>query len=120
MNATTLARSAYGSSSRVVQTARSTEYDVFSRITAALKAATEFPDKAEALDRNRRLWTLLAADVAGEGNQLPTDLRARIFYLAEFTQAHTSKVLRGEAEADALIEINTAIMAGLRQQRAPT
>jgi flagellar protein FlaF len=41
-------------------------------------------------------------------------LRARIFYLAEFTRAHTRKVLRRTAGPDALVEINLAVMRGLR------
>jgi flagellar protein FlaF len=44
---------------------------------------------------------------------LPRALRAQIFYLAEFTRQHTSKVLRGDAEVTPLIDINTAIMQGL-------
>jgi flagellar biosynthesis activator protein FlaF len=117
VNASLLARSAYGSSARTVRTAQSAEYDAISRITSALKAATSFPEKVQALYQNRSLWTLLATDVAGKDNGLPAELRARIFYLAEFTTAHTSRVLSGEAEIDALVEINTAIMAGLRQQQ---
>ena len=69
---------------------------------------------AEALHDNLRLWTLLAADVAGEENELPAQLRARIFYLAEFTRAHSAKLLSGEAERRPLIDINTAVMKGLR------
>ena len=48
------------------------------------------------------------------GAALPDDLRARIFYLAEFTDQHTRKVLNGRDTAGPLIEINTAIMRGLR------
>ncbi len=119
VNSTLLAQNAYGSSARAVKTAQSAEYDAFSRITSALKAAATFPEKVQALTQNRSLWTLLASDVAGKGNGLPQQLRAQIFYLADFTNQHTSKVLRGDAESDVLIEINTSIMAGLRQQGRP-
>ena len=68
------------------------------------------------LHENRRLWVLFAGDVASKDNLLPDTLRAQLFYLAEFTLQHTSKVLDGTASVDVLIEINTAVMRGLRQQ----
>jgi flagellar protein FlaF len=83
-----------------------------------MKSALEgnhFPKLAEALHENRVLWTALASDVAGEANQLPAELRARIFYLAEFTLLHTSKVLAKQASAVPLLDINAAILRGLRQ-----
>ena len=115
-----MARTAYGNSAPV-RTDRSVEYDAFARITAALKGAVaksreNFAALARALDDNRRLWTIIATDVADGGNALPKQLRAQIFYLAEFTLTHTSRVLRGDADADILIEINTMIMRGLRSQ----
>ena len=120
MNAFDMARTAYGSQTGV-RTDRGVEYDTFARITAALRKATEaakenFGGFAKALDDNRRLWTIIAADVADGGNMLPKQLRAQIFYLAEFTLTQTSRILRGEASADILIEINTMIMRGLRSQ----
>lgn len=119
MNATLLARDAYGSSNSAIRTPRSDEYTAFSRITAAMKKAETFGETAEALTNNRRLWTTLAADLAGDGNGLPRELRADLLSLAAFTDRHTSKVLRREAGIEVLIDLNTTIMAGLRQQRAP-
>lgn len=81
-----------------------------------LKGKPAFPDLVAALDENRRLWTAFAEDVADPQNALPQDLRARIFYLAEFAMGHTGKVLAGTASAAPLIEINTSIMRGLRGQ----
>lgn len=120
MNAFDMARTAYGSQVGV-RTDRSIEYDTFARITAALRKAAaaakeNFAAFARALDDNRRLWTIIAADVADGGNGLPKQLRAQIFYLAEFTLTQTSRILRGDASADVLIEINTMIMRGLRSQ----
>jgi flagellar protein FlaF len=120
VNAFHLAQNAYGSQAGV-RTHRGVEYDTFARVTAALKKAAvtakeNFSAFAKALDDNRRLWTIIAADVADGGNLLPEQLRAQIFYLAEFTITQTSRVLRREAKADILIEINTMIMRGLRSQ----
>ncbi|WP_372838817.1 flagellar biosynthesis regulator FlaF [Phaeovulum sp.] len=120
MNATTMAKTAYSAPGQPTRTARGIEYEIFARITHRLKAAASLGDAgfnalAQALHENRRLWTTLAADVADPGNQLPAPLRARIFYLAEFTDKHTRKVLAGDSGPDVLVEINTAIMRGLRQ-----
>lgn len=118
MNAFSMAQRAYAPTSAPTRTARSAEYDVIARITFRMKSALEgnhFPKLAEALHENRVLWTALASDVAGEANQLPAELRARIFYLAEFTLLHTSKVLAKQASAVPLLDINAAILRGLRQ-----
>jgi len=121
VNALDLARTAYSSAKTPIRTEKSTEYDLFARITARMKSATvrkpdNIADLADALHDNRRLWILLAADVANADNALPQSLRAQIFYLAEFTLQHTPKILEGTASAEALIDINTAIMRGLRPQ----
>lgn len=115
-----MAKTAYANPGQPTRTPRATEYEAFARITHRLKAAAaldkhEFPSLARALHENRQLWTVLAADVADRNNGLPTQLRAQIIYLYEFTMQHTSKVLGGEAQADVLIDINTAVMRGLKQ-----
>ncbi|MCA8869491.1 MAG: flagellar biosynthesis regulator FlaF [Rhodobacteraceae bacterium] len=122
MNAAEMARTAYGQSRPSIRTDRSTEYDVFARITHNLKAAIErgkpgFTALVQALHENRKLWTILAADVAGNDNALPEQLRAQIFYLAEFTDMQSRKILAGTADAAILVEINTNIMRGLRSVR---
>ena len=116
-----MAQTAYARSAAPIRTDRGTEYDAFARITAALRstaasAKKDFPALVRALHENRRLWTLLGTSVADPENKLPQDLRGRIFYLAEFSQQHTSKVLDGSASADILVEINTSVMKGLRSQ----
>lgn len=117
MNTTLQARAAYGAEAGSVQTPRATEYRTFARITHRLRSAVamngNMPALAAAIHDNRRLWTILAADVADPANPLPPALRARIVYLAEFTRVHSGKVLRGGASPDPLIEINIAVMRGL-------
>ena len=58
-------------------------------------------------------------DVAQPENALPNDLRARIFWLAEFIEAETRKLLRGAGDPAVLIEINAATMQGLRGAEVP-
>ena len=123
MNATQRAYSAYGDAKTPQKTPSQIEYQAFAKITqdlsgAAKSAEAEFPRLAAALHENLRLWTFVATGVVADENELPKQLRAQLFYLAEFTRVHTSKVLKGEAEAEALIDINTAVMKGLRTQDA--
>jgi flagellar protein FlaF len=118
-----MARTAYAASGSPVRTERGTEYQAFAGITARMKAASDkgqpgYPALAAALHDNRRLWAILASDVADKENGLAGELRARIFWLAEFTRQHTTGVLAGKADPAILIEINSAMMNGLRGEGA--
>ena len=117
MNASLRAQQAYAPNLAPTRSMRRVEYDVIARITFRLKKAIEegtFAELVEAVHENRNLWQVLAIDVADEDNQLPKDLRARLFYLAEFTEAQSSKVIRREDTAIPLLEVNTAILRGLK------
>ena len=117
------AHSTYGSQTRALKPLRDVEYDVLAQITGRLQSQLPQPlgrtsaGLLAALDDNRRLWATLAVDLAHPDNGLPADLRARLFYLAEFTLTQTRAVQAGRACADVLVEINTAVMRGLRGQR---
>ena len=113
------ARMAYSDPTAPVRTARSTEAQLFQRITRRLREAVQSENSqrlAEALHENRRIWRTVAILVADEQNGLPAELRARLFSLHEFTDRHTSKVLAHEADPAVLIDINTAVMRGLAGQ----
>ena len=89
------ARSAYAASA--VRTERASEYAVFARVTSRLKAVDEadrsaFPALAQAVADNQHLWGTLA----------------------EFVRRHSLAVLGGKGAVDVLVDINTAIMKGLR------
>ena len=116
MNATDMAQRAYAPTAAPTRSDRSIEYQVIARITFRMKSAIEADNRVkliEALHENRKLWRTLALDVADVDNMLPTDLRARIFYLAEFTDQHTSEVLTNKVSPVPLLEINMAILRGL-------
>lgn len=118
MNSYAMAQRAYAPTAAPTRSDRSIEYEVIARITYRLKTAItkgSFPLILEALHENRKLWRTLAIDVADKDNGLPEDLRARIFYLAEFTDEHTHKVITEKESAVPLLEINTAILRGLKQ-----
>ena len=119
MNAQTIAKRAYAESTAPTRTPRSVEYELLARVTHRMKSAAEagpraYPKLVEALSDNLRIWTTLAVDVADPQNGLPEDLRARIFYLAEFVRVQTSKVLAKKARLAPLLEVNAAILRGLR------
>ena len=118
MNALSHARNAYSASATPIRTAGKLEYEAVARITRKLQSAVKlgrpgFGALVEALHDNKKLWTIFAIDVADSNNQLPSELRANLFYLAEFTNQHTSKVLARQATAQPLIEINMSILRGL-------
>lgn len=71
------------------------------------------PSFAKALTDNAQFWTILFMDLVHPDNKLPMSLRESLIGLAEFTQSHTHKVLQGEADASALIDINQNMIAGL-------
>ncbi len=118
MNTAVLAQSLYAKPTRELGTARGIEYKAFSKVTARLASWNEdtdsFASLAEALCENQLLWSVLGADVADKGNALPPQLRAQLFYLTEFTNHQTRKIMAGEAAPGILVEINTSIMRGLR------
>lgn len=121
MTPQTLAQRAYAQSAAPTRTPRDTEYEAISKITHRLKAAaarkaSDFSAFVQALHENRRLWTVLANGVADSDNALPNELRARIFYLAEFTEQHTGQILAKKAGVEPLLEINLAVLRGLRQR----
>lgn len=124
MNIVSMAKTAYTSNqSAPLRTERGTEYDVFAKVThqidrAANSEPKEFGKLATALHQNRKLWTLLASDVAEKENALPEELKARIFYLYEFTNAYSKQILKEDADPSVLVEINTAVMRGLRDMGA--
>ncbi|MBE0413773.1 flagellar biosynthesis regulator FlaF [Yoonia sp.] len=121
MNAIEQARQAYAPTQFSIRTNRSVEAQLFSQITARLRQAatgqpTNFPALVAAVHENRRMWAAMAADVADGDNALPRPLRAQIFYLAEFTETHSRRVLRHDADVSALIDINTAVIRGLNSR----
>jgi flagellar biosynthesis activator protein FlaF len=104
---------------------RSIEYEALARVSQKLSATwktrkSNFPALAQALSDNLALWSTLAADVASPGNALPSALRAQLFYLYEFSDIHTRRVLDGSASVEVLIDVNMAIMRGLRGQGGAT
>lgn len=121
MNVMQRAERAYSDNIAPIKSDSQIEYDAFARISRQLNIAVQnkkndFPAFAKALNENRMLWRILAIDVADKANALPQDLRAQIFFLAEFTEAHTKRVLAEGAAIDPLTDLNLSIMRGLNSR----
>lgn len=118
MQNTALNHQPYGASDAVIRSERSIEFQAFARVTSALALAEDTKDTnklAQAVYENRKLWNILASDVAEDQNELPEDLRANIISLSLFVMRHSSEVLKGNGATDTLIEINKSIMRGLKR-----
>lgn len=119
MNTQYHARSPYARPLAPVRTPRSLEYDLLALVTQRLKTGwanrkQDYPAFATAITENLAVWSTLAADVANPNNGLPGPLRAQLFYLFEFSDLHSRKVLEGDGSVEVLVDINTAVMRGLR------
>jgi flagellar protein FlaF len=113
------ARAAYSRPEAPARTPRAVEYDLIARATARLSDAwrrreTDLRGLLSAVDDNLRIWATLAVTVADPANALPAPLRAQLFYLYEFTAQHSRALRQGKASAEVLIDINTAVLRGLR------
>jgi|GEM_PF-1005778 len=117
------AKRGYGQVKRQMSSDKHIEIELFSTITARLnthKVSSETsdlrltPDMARDLLENAKLWQILMLDVLSDDNHLDLPLKRSLVSLAEFTQGHTQKVFRGESTIDVLIDVNTAILNGLK------
>jgi len=109
---------AYQQAATRAESPRETEYRLFAQVTRALMDAakcdpSDIRGRIDALDWNRRIWSVMGSDCADPGNQLPAQLRASIISLSIWVGKHTSAVIRREEEIEPLIEINRMIMQGL-------
>ncbi|MFT4075433.1 MAG: flagellar biosynthesis regulator FlaF [Asticcacaulis sp.] len=112
---------AYQATAQRAENPRQTEYRLFGQVTRALMDA-ELLDRScirermDALDWNRRMWSLFGNDCARSTNGLPDQLRANIVSLSIWVNKHTSLVMRNKEEIRPLIEVNRIIMQGLLPQ----
>jgi flagellar protein FlaF len=109
---------AYKTAATRAENPREMEYRLFGQVTRALMHAStvdpgDLATRIDALDWNRRLWSTLATDCASPDNAMDKALRARIISISLFVSKHSSAVMRGEDDFEALIDINKMIMQGL-------
>lgn len=121
MHATSQAKRGYANNAAPTRSDRRAEYEVIGRVTqelrdGAMNQQNDFPAFVGALHNNQRLWTALVVDIMDEKNPIPNDLKSRIVYLAEFTKHHTRLVLKKKASIMPLLEINMAVLRGLKKE----
>lgn len=109
----------YSSHSEKIRSTNDLEYDVIMKVTRDLKRfqsvdGLQFPNLVRALHRNEKLWTEIGVQVADQANQLPKELRAKLFFIAEFVAMQTSRILKKQADVSSLIDINVAVLRGLK------
>ncbi|MEO1014256.1 MAG: flagellar biosynthesis regulator FlaF [Pseudomonadota bacterium] len=110
----------YAAATRTTATGRDAEAKIFAQVIAGLNAARASFDKgevrpmAEAIFRNDQLWIALSVDLLADGNKLPPELRSQLLDLAVFSQRHGRKVLLKEGDVQELINVNMAVMRGLK------
>jgi flagellar protein FlaF len=117
-----MALQAYQTTSARTESPRELEYRLFGFVTGELmrvkaEGRENLQKFAEAVDRNRRMWSAFAVDCSGEGNELPKDLRATIMSLSMWVSRYSSEVIQDGADIEALIEINKSVMQGLSPQQ---
>ena len=109
---------AYKTAATRAENPREMEYRLFGQVTRALMHAatvdsSDIATRIDALDWNRRLWSTLATDCADPANAMDKNLRAQIISISLFVGRHSSAVMRGEDDFEALIDINRMVMQGL-------
>ena len=109
---------AYQKAAQRVENPREAEYRLFGEVTRALMEASkadakDFQTRIQALDWNRRMWSVLATDCAQPQNSLPPQMRARIISISYWVGKYSSAVMRGKESFEPLIEVNRAMMQGL-------
>ncbi len=109
---------AYKTAATRAENPREMEYRLFGQVTRALMHAStvdpaDTATRIDALDWNRRLWSTLATDCSNPDNGMDRNLRASIISISLFVSRHSSIVMRGEDDFEALIDINKMVMQGL-------
>jgi len=118
---------AYRQTSRLALPPRAAEAEAFSKAARLLNQARlqeqgtfDYDAYASALRFNQTLWTLIQADLGGDGAHLPAKLRRDILNLSLYVDKQTLRALTNpRAEhLGALIEIDRSIARGLSNRDA--
>jgi flagellar protein FlaF len=100
-----------------IKTSRDLEYFALLRIVKKLQNSIESNDRKstiEAIYENNQLWTAFAADLINPGNALPDNIKLGLVAIAIYSIKRGGYVLKDNVDASVLVEINLAIMKGLR------
>lgn len=109
---------AYQRARTITESPRSTERRLMVQITGDLIAARDAGHSgltlAPVLFRNREVWNAFSDACATRGNRLPDALRASIISIGLWVERHSSAVMAGRDDIEALIAVNREIIEGLQ------
>jgi len=109
---------AYGRVQNATEGPRQIEFRLLAQVTGALRAAKSDPNDRpklyNALIWNKKVWDAFMADLVDERNQLSGDIRKSLISLGAWVSKQTFAVMDGKANIDALIEVNSSVMEGLK------
>ena len=105
-----------------IKSQKQIESEAFLNITRRLKTSQhtksyDYSSFVEAISKNRKLWTLLCTDILHPENKLSTHIKASIFYLNEFVQSYSGRILSEDITVEPLIDINLSIIRGLNESK---
>ena len=105
-----------------IKSQKQIESEVFLNVTRRLKTIQHtklynYSSFVEAISKNRKLWTLLCTDILHPQNQLSTQIKTSIFYLNEFVQSYSGRILSEGITVEPLIDINLSIIRGLNESK---
>ncbi len=109
---------AYRRVQNVSETPRAIERRLLGEVSAALIGAkdnpTDIPRLIDALLWNKQVWDHFMIDLNEEENKLPPELKKNLIGLGIWVNRETQRVMDGDTDCGALIEINQIIMDGLK------
>ena len=108
-----------------IKSQKQIESEAFLNVTRRLRASQhtkscDYSSFVEAISKNRKLWTLLCTDILHPQNELSTQIKASIFYLNDFVQSYSGRILSEDITAEPLIDINLSIIRGLNESMIPS
>ena len=112
---------AYGKVARASVNQRALEADLLLTAASQLQAIHDAWDARrcdldQALQFNRKLWTIFLTEATSKNNPLPAEIRQNVANLGLFVIKHTMSMLSNPkpAQLGSLIAINRELAAGLR------
>ena len=109
---------AYARTQNTTENPRHVEYKLLGQVTAALLQVEEKPNDLHAfMDAvlwNQSVWSAFLTDLTHEGNRLPRQLKQDLASLSLWVIRETDRVIERRRGVDGLINVNRAVMAGLR------
>ena len=97
---------------------RDLEIRAFHYVNGLLAGAREggVPARIAALHKAHRLWSILVADLLGEGNRLPAELKGRIVSLGLWAQRESLARMDDTSSLEPLMALHRDMIEGLEAQ----